>query len=116
MGSITVSTRTATGCRAETRGVPVHAARPVVHRPPTGSIVRAPAGDGEYRAGEQFLRMMRAKSLAEWKDAMRMRARTNSSFTYADRAGNIFNLWNAAMPLLPHPSGGDRRDVRRTGG
>ena len=29
---------------------------------------------GEYRAGEQFLHMMRAKSLAEWKDAMRMRA------------------------------------------
>ena len=36
-----------------------------------------------------------------------MRARLNSSFTYADRAGNIFYLWNAAIPSLPHPSGGD---------
>ena len=30
-----------------------------------------------------------------------------SNYTYADRAGNIVNLWNAALPLLPHPSGGD---------
>jgi acyl-homoserine-lactone acylase len=61
--------------------------------------------------------MMRAHSLAEWKDAMRIRARTNSSFTYADRAGNIFYLWNAAIPALPHPSGGDSTaiPVQRTG-
>ena len=51
--------------------------------------------------------MMRATSLDEWKAAMRIRARLNSSFTYADRAGNIFYLWNAALPALPHPSGGD---------
>jgi acyl-homoserine-lactone acylase len=65
------------------------------------------AEDGEYRAGEQFLKMMQAKTLDEWKDAMRMRARLNSSFTYADRAGNIFYLWNASIPSLPHPSGSD---------
>ena len=57
------------------------------------------AGDGEFRAGEQFLRMMRAKSLAEWKDAMRIRALVTSNYTYADRAGNIFYLWNTALPL-----------------
>jgi acyl-homoserine-lactone acylase len=38
---------------------------------------------------------------------MNMRARLNSSFTYADRAGNIFYLWNASIPSLPHASGGD---------
>ena len=47
--------------------------------------------------------MMRAKSLSEWKAAMKMRARPTSNFTYADRKGNIFFVWNASLPLLPHP-------------
>ena len=51
--------------------------------------------------------MMRAHSLAEWKDAMHMRALVTSNFTYADRAGNIFYLWNTSLPWLPHPAGGD---------
>jgi len=78
-------------------------------------VVRA-ANDGEFRGGEQFLRMMRAHSLEEWKNAMRMRARVNSSFTYADRAGNIYYLWNASLPVLPYPNGGDSVaiPVRRT--
>jgi acyl-homoserine-lactone acylase len=38
---------------------------------------------------------------------MRMRARLNSSFTYADRAGNIFYVWNAAIPSLPQGAGSD---------
>ena len=59
---------------------------------------------------------MRARSLAEWKDAMRMRARVTSNFTYADRAGNIFYVWNGSVPALPQPSGGDTVAVpaRRT--
>jgi acyl-homoserine-lactone acylase len=61
------------------------------------------AGDGELRSGEQFLRMMRSKSLKEWKDAMKMRARPTSNFTYADGKGNILFIWNASLPLLPHP-------------
>nr|MBA3887154.1 penicillin acylase family protein [Acidobacteriota bacterium] len=63
--------------------------------------------DLEFRAGEQFLRLMRASSLAEWKDAMRMRALVSQNYTYADRAGNILVLWNASLPLLPHQAGGD---------
>ena len=42
-----------------------------------------------------------------------MRALVTSNYTYADRAGNIFYLWNAALPLLPHPPGGDARDAGR---
>ncbi|MBA2380029.1 MAG: penicillin acylase family protein, partial [Blastocatellia bacterium] len=38
----------------------------------------------------------------EYTDAMKMRARLTSNFTYADREGNIYYLWNAALPLLPH--------------
>src|SRR5688500_2479953 len=51
--------------------------------------------------------MMRAKSLDEWREAMKMRARPTSNFTYADRAGNIFYIWNASLPLLPHAPTGE---------
>lgn len=80
---------------------------PVVHRGNGNIYILKFAGDGENGAGEQFLKMMRAKTHKEWMDAMRMRARTTSNFTYADRAGNIYYLWNAALPLLPHPPGDD---------
>ncbi len=80
---------------------------PVIFRDSTRVYVLRSGMDGDYRAGEQFLAMMRAKSLAQWKDAMRMRARLNSSFTYADRAGNILYLWMAAIPSLPLGYGSD---------
>ncbi len=80
---------------------------PVVYVDRSKIYVARTAGDGEFRAGEQFLRMMRARSLTEWKTAMRMRALVTSNYTYADRAGNIFYLWNAALPWLPHTPGGD---------
>jgi acyl-homoserine-lactone acylase len=79
---------------------------PVIYRANGKIYIVKTAGDGEFRAGEQFLRMMRAKSLNEWKDAMKLRARVTSNFTYADRDGNIFFIWNASLPLLPHPAGG----------
>jgi acyl-homoserine-lactone acylase len=60
--------------------------------------------------------MMRARSLAEWKGAMRLRALITSNYTYADRAGNIFELWNGGVPLLPHPPGGDRATPARATG
>ena len=81
---------------------------PVVHRTAQKIYVARTPGDRDYRAGEQFLRMMRAKSLAQWKDAMRIRALITSNYTYADRAGNIFYLWNTALPSLPHVPGGDQ--------
>ena len=34
---------------------------------------------------------------------MRLRAFPRSNFTYADAEGNVFYLWNAAMPVFPHP-------------
>lgn len=84
---------------------------PVVHRGNGKIYVVKSAGEGDYRAGEQFLRMMQAKSLKEWQDAMKMRARMTSNFTYADRDGNIYYIWNAALPVLPHPDGGDTTAV-----
>ncbi|MFB6368434.1 MAG: penicillin acylase family protein, partial [Gemmatimonadota bacterium] len=84
---------------------------PVIHRAGGRVYVTRSAEDGRFRRGEQFLRMMQAGSLAEWKRAMRIRGRTKSNFTYADDRGNVYYVWNARMPRLPHASGGDTAAV-----
>lgn len=113
---VTVSFRNGAGISTETREQWRTPLGPVIHRGGGKIYVLRAAAEGDNRAGEQFLRMMRAKSLGEWKEAMRMRARVNSSFTYADRAGNILYVWNASIPALPHASGGDTTAIpaRRT--
>ena len=78
---------------------------PVIHQQDGRIYVMRTAEDGEFRAGEQFLRLIQAGNLEEWKDAMRLRAHPSSNFTYADAEGNIFYIWNAAIPLRPHPAG-----------
>ena len=78
---------------------------PIVARDRDTIHVLRAASDGEFRGGEQFLRLMQARSFAEWKDAMRLRAHPSSNFVYADAAGNIFYIWNAAIPVRPHSSG-----------
>jgi acyl-homoserine-lactone acylase len=88
----------------------------VVHRDGGTIYVVRSAGHGEYRTDEQFLKMMRATSLEEWQEAVKMRARTSSNLTYADADGNIFYVWNATVPELPLPSGGDTVAVPATRG
>jgi acyl-homoserine-lactone acylase len=112
---VTVEFRDGAAMRTETREVPRTPFGPIVYRDSAAIYVLRAAMDGDYRAGEQFLHMMRAGSLAEWKDAMRMQARLNSSFTYADRAGNVFYVWNAAIPSLPQGQGNDTTAVRVRG-
>ncbi len=108
---VTAEYKNGPGLASETREMWRTSLGPVIYRGGGKIYVLKAANDGEYRAGEQFLRMMRAKSLAEWKEAMRMRARVNSNFTYADRAGHIFYVWNASIPSLPHPSADDSAAV-----
>jgi acyl-homoserine-lactone acylase len=103
----TVTFRNGDGLSTETREFWSTPLGPVIYRANGKIYIVKTAGEGEFRAGEQFLRMMRAKSLGEWKESMKLRARVTSNFTYADRAGNIFFIWNASLPLLPHPTGGD---------
>lgn len=100
---ITVKFRNGDGLSSETREFFATPLGPVIHRANGKIYVIKFANEGELRGGEQFFRMMRAKNLNEWKDALRMRARPTSNFTYADRDGNIFYIWNASLPLLPHP-------------
>ncbi|RAV29651.1 penicillin acylase family protein [Sinomicrobium soli] len=71
-------------------------------------IIRSGAGGRySYIRDQQFLGMMMARNLDEWKAAMRLRGRSTSNFTYADADGNIFYVWNGNVPELPHASGGD---------
>lgn len=67
----------------------------------------------QYRLGEQWLRMMQAQNLEEWKAAMRIQAKYSSNFTYGDADGNIFYVWNASVPLLPHPPSGGQPVVAK---
>jgi len=87
---------------------------PVVHRTNDLVYVYRPALNGEYRAGEQWLEMMKASNLDEYRRAMRIQARETSNFTYADRAGNIFYVWVATAPMLAHPQGGDTLAILAT--
>lgn len=87
---------------------------PVVHRDEGKIYIVKTAGDQEFRRGQQYTRMLLAQNLEEWKAAMRMQAITSSNYMYADAAGNIFYVWNAAIPDLPRPSGGDSLAIEVT--
>ena len=100
---VTVEYKNGPGYSSETRELWASPLGPVIYRGGGKVYILRSASDGEIRGGEQFLRMMRANSFAEWRDAMRMQARATSNFTYADAAGNIFYVWNATMPAFPHP-------------
>jgi acyl-homoserine-lactone acylase len=104
---VSVEVREADGVRSVSREFLETEIGPVVERTADTLYVVRSADWGEYGRTEQFLRMMQARDLAQWKNAMRMRAMKESSFTYADAEGNIFYVWNAAIPELPHPSGRD---------
>ena len=80
---------------------------PVIHQTEDRIYILKDPRDGEFRRGEQFLRMMMSSSLEEWLEVMRMRAHPSSNFTYADADGNIAHYYNARLPLLPHPTTGD---------
>ena len=80
---------------------------PVIDRGDGKIYVLKRSGNREYRRGQQFMRMMLSQNLEDWKTAMQMQAITSSNYTYADADGNIFYIWNASLPLRPHPLGGD---------
>jgi penicillin amidase/acyl-homoserine-lactone acylase len=89
---------------------------PVI-RQPHGTYALRFVGQGELRHLEQYLRMNRARSFAEWKEALAMQALPSVNFVYADREGNVAYFYNAVFPkrvpgldwqrVLP----GDRSDL-----
>ncbi len=111
---VTVEYRAEQGVRTARREFWSTPYGPVVHRSDSLVYVYRLATSGAFRAGERWLDMMKAKSLAEWKEAMRIQPRDGSNFTYADADGNIFFVWEAPAPLLPHADGGDTLAVLAT--
>jgi len=87
---------------------------PVVHENEEYVYVLTDPRDGQYRRGEQLVKMMTAESLEEWLDVMRMRAHASSNFTYADAHGNIALYYNARIPSLPHEPTGDSAAIARS--
>ena len=86
-------------------------------RQPHGTYAIRFAGLGELRHLDQYRRMNRAASFAEWQAALRMQAIPSVNFVYADRGGNVAYFYNARFPkrvpgldwqrVLP----GDRSDL-----
>jgi acyl-homoserine-lactone acylase len=105
---VTVEYRDQDRLGSETREFWRTALGPVIHRTADKIYTIKSANDGEFRVSQQYLRMMQARDLEEWKEAVKMRAKPSSHLTYADREGNIFYFWNAQLPALPHLAQSDR--------
>ncbi len=112
---VTVHWKNGPGLASETREFWETPIGPVAERGEGKVYVLKSSGWGQFRKAEQFLRMMQATNLEEWKAAMRMQAHTESNHTYADRHGNVFYVWNAAQPEFPHAPGYDTTAVPATG-
>ncbi len=70
---------------------------PTLRLPHGTYAIRFP-GMGDLRAVEQWYRMNKAKSLEEWRDAMRLTGIPNFNVVYADRQGHIGYVYNARLP------------------
>jgi acyl-homoserine-lactone acylase len=75
---------------------------PVVHRNAGKAFVLRSACYENYRAYEQWLRMTQTKNFSEFRGALEMNQVPMFNICYADRAGNIFYIWNGTVPNLPH--------------
>lgn len=71
---------------------------PTVRRPHGVYAIRY-AGYGEVGLVEQWYRMNKATTFAEWQTAMREGVLPMFNAGYADKEGNIYYLYNALLPL-----------------
>jgi acyl-homoserine-lactone acylase len=68
------------------------------------------AGIDSIASLEQYYRISKAKTFAEWQQAMALQGVPATNFIYADKAGNIAYYYNARIP--DRPAGPDwRREV-----
>ena len=63
-----------------------------------GSFAIRYAGFGDVRQVEQYYRLNKATTLAEWRSAMAMQAVPATNFVYADAAGHIAYIYNMRFP------------------
>jgi acyl-homoserine-lactone acylase len=64
-----------------------------------GAFAIRHAGIGDVRQVEQYYRLNKAKSFAEWQQAMAMQAISGTNFIYADAAGHVGMFYNARFPV-----------------
>ena len=57
------------------------------------------AAIGSIASVEQYYRVTKAKDFAEWRGAMAQMGVPATNFIYADKAGNIADWYNAAIPV-----------------
>ena len=67
-------------------------------RGPRGTYALRLAGFGDARPVEQWYRMNKARTFAEWTDAMRLLAIPMFNTAYADGEGHIAYVYNARLP------------------
>jgi acyl-homoserine-lactone acylase len=101
---VVVKIKTDTAPRDETRTFWHTPLGPVIHRNATKVYVLRSACYENQRAYEQWLKMTQTKSYAEFRSVLEMNAVPMFNICYADRAGNIFYIWNGTVPKLPHPA------------
>jgi penicillin amidase/acyl-homoserine-lactone acylase len=74
-----------------------------VHGPvfdtPNGFVAVAFAGAGNIRAVEQWFRMNKSQTYAEWQEAMAVQGIPSFNFVYGDAEGNIGYYYNALVPI-----------------
>jgi penicillin amidase/acyl-homoserine-lactone acylase len=70
-------------------------------RGPRGTYALRLAGLGDVRPVEQWYRLNKARSFAEWTEAMRMLAIPMFNTAYADAEGHIAYVYNARLPRRP---------------
>ena len=65
---------------------------------PSGFYAIRFAGLGEVRAVQQWYDMGKATNMAEWREALKQNGVLSFNITYADKEGNIGEIYNARMP------------------
>jgi acyl-homoserine-lactone acylase len=75
---------------------------PVVHKTKDKAFVLRSACWENYRAYEQWLKMTQTKNFDEFRQVVAMNQIPMFNICYADRAGNIYYLYNGTVPKLPH--------------
>lgn len=91
--------------------------RRTVHRSVHGPVIVNDKGAFAIRYGgmdsiaqlDAYYRLNKAKDLAEWRAILARMAIPSTNFIYADKAGNIAMVYNAAFPN--RPKGADWRNV-----
>lgn len=101
---VEIEVKTADGTKTVSRTFWHTPLGPVIHRTPEQVYILRSGSYNNFRAYEQWLQLSRTTSFAEFRDVLEKNHLPMFNLCYADRVGNIFYLWNGAVPKLPHPA------------